>query len=936
MRYLAHILITLAMITASAYSTAQCGGPVPKLCDADGDYDVDSNDIAAIGATKGTPSSGSGDLRDVDGDGMITVLDARQCVQSCTLPKCANTPTTPNVTLNLHKLGSSTGVLSVKTPASEELVCGVDCDDLALELPQGTPVTLEAQTSPDTILWSWGGLPCDQLSNSCEFAIEEDIARNVSFEYAELDSSTFPVPAHEAFEYEEPNSGVRVRIPAGATIRDTNARLLIATSESGERLFKLQFLKSDDWLQGQHRFTIDMTSLLREPVPQVEGIQAMSAAAQVLDTEIHPAQREAPFISYRPNWYSIMRVENRLIRIDGLALCDQIENFINEISETTAECSMRDHALTTARCTTDLGEHATGTCIGSAWPVILINGYKTFDGIGDPELDTSAADYWHDLPYALHSEGFAPYTFRWVSAQRFQDAAASLREAVVEISKLHPGKPPVLIAHSFGGLVARMYLQGADNSESASVPSESVVRGLITIGTPHSGIAQEGTIEGHRYPSGVDTLGSAGGLFIDHCRQISCYQAGLDEDFFPDIDLMLGDLEDFRILFGITFPGETIHRLSYPAPGQDGIRVPFKALIGLKTTFYELFFLLRFGAGDGLISWQGQRVHPELSCSDDSCETRALSNTASFVANNPQVFGNTVTEHFLGTSELDEVEALVPSPSTTPPEGFRPYAHSPKASESGMYIQTRIKRDEHVDVVPRQHDVLLAVLETLEEWTKESPPAATFPLNDTGITFGGNYPSGNNAGCTGVTIEQQDCSHGRDVTHNDNSDGHAGFSYTKLSSNGAELPASAMSWACVRDNVTGLVWEMKTDDGSIHDKDNTYRWGGKTAQGSGYGNYYPDWNTLVDGSNSDALCGFTDWRVPTPNEIQSLVNYSRPSLPAIDITWFPNAHTGSFWSASPAASGQNNAWYASSSGGIGEGDVERSYPKNVRLVHAGQ
>ena len=36
-------------------------------------------------------------------------------------------------------------------------------------------------------------------------------------------------------------------------------------------------------------------------------------------------------------------------------------------------------------------------------------------------------------------------------------------------------------------------------------------------------------------------------------------------------------------------------------------------------------------------------------------------------------------------------------------------------------------------------------------------------LNDTGITFGGNYPSGNNGGCSGETIEQQDCRHDRDA-----------------------------------------------------------------------------------------------------------------------------------------------------------------------------
>ena len=28
----------------------------------------------------------------------------------------------------------------------------------------------------------------------------------------------------------------------------------------------------------------------------------------------------------------------------------------------------------------------------------------------------------------------------------------------------------------------------------------------------------------------------------------------------------------------------------------------------------------------------------------------------------------------------------------------------------------------------------------------------------------------------------------------------------------------------VRDKVIGQVWEVKTDDGAVHDKDNTYTW----------------------------------------------------------------------------------------------------------------
>lgn len=86
MRHL-QILITLVLVTLSSYSYSQCGVPVPLLCDADGNRDVNIDDITAISLAKGTPV-GPGDIRDFDGDRMITVLDARQCVDRCTLPGC--------------------------------------------------------------------------------------------------------------------------------------------------------------------------------------------------------------------------------------------------------------------------------------------------------------------------------------------------------------------------------------------------------------------------------------------------------------------------------------------------------------------------------------------------------------------------------------------------------------------------------------------------------------------------------------------------------------------------------------------------------------------------------------------------------------------------------------------------------------------------------
>jgi hypothetical protein len=81
------LLIASLMFILSGQVNAQCAAPVPMLCDADGDQDVDLNDIQAITDAKGTNVE-SGDVRDIDGDGEITLVDARRCVASCDHPQC--------------------------------------------------------------------------------------------------------------------------------------------------------------------------------------------------------------------------------------------------------------------------------------------------------------------------------------------------------------------------------------------------------------------------------------------------------------------------------------------------------------------------------------------------------------------------------------------------------------------------------------------------------------------------------------------------------------------------------------------------------------------------------------------------------------------------------------------------------------------------------
>ena len=191
--------------------------------------------------------------------------------------------------------------------------------------------------------------------------------------------------------------------------------------------------------------------------------------------------------------------------------------------------------------------------------------------------------------------------------------------------------------------------------------------------------------------------------------------------------------------------------------------------------------------------------------------------------------------------------------------------------------------------------------------------------------------------------------------------------YTKLDASGNKLPSSARSWACVLDNRSGLIWEVKTDDGGARDKDNKYRWGGKgvsdralkwvknspgnkypESRWNGKGDIYNDWNKLVDAANSDQLCGFSDWRVPDLYQLASLVrcrggNYKNLDKgcsgsyqkPTIDTEYFPNTHSSSYWSASPNAYYSVYAWLLYFDDGY-DYDYLRNNNVHVRLVRSGQ
>ncbi|SYZ81279.1 putative lipoprotein [Vibrio paracholerae] len=102
----------------------------------------------------------------------------------------------------------------------------------------------------------------------------------------------------------------------------------------------------------------------------------------------------------------------------------------------------------------------------------------------------------------------------------------------------------------------------------------------------------------------------------------------------------------------------------------------------------------------------------------------------------------------------------------------------------------------------------------------------------------------------------------------------------------------------MRDNVTGLIWEVKQPVGSggLRDASHTYTWynpdnssnggdagtqNGGTCQGSAC-----DTQAFVNAVNSQGLCGASDWRLPSVNELFSIVHNGRIE-PAIDQAYFP-------------------------------------------------
>jgi hypothetical protein len=242
----------------------------------------------------------------------------------------------------------------------------------------------------------------------------------------------------------------------------------------------------------------------------------------------------------------------------------------------------------------------------------------------------------------------------------------------------------------------------------------------------------------------------------------------------------------------------------------------------------------------------------------------------------------------------------------------------------------------------------------LKQSPQTTPTACYGRLNDTGIQRCSDGASGN-LDCPVAGFSGQDSDYGRDAKArlaklDKTGAGVAGFDFTKIANDGSKLAATAKlgtatkDWACTLDNVTGLLWEVKTNDGGLRDKKNTYTWYNpdETKNGGNAGVRHSgkcidskcDTQAYARAVNAATLCGKRDWRIPKQAELLSIVNRGRFN-PAIDDTYFPNTVSNYYWSSSPVINNSNIAWTVYFYYG-GDSLNTKGYDYFVRLVSTQQ
>ncbi len=142
----------------------------------------------------------------------------------------------------------------------------------------------------------------------------------------------------------------------------------------------------------------------------------------------------------------------------------------------------------------------------------------------------------------------------------------------------------------------------------------------------------------------------------------------------------------------------------------------------------------------------------------------------------------------------------------------------------------------------------------------------------------------------------------------------------------------------VRDNLTGLTWEKKTDDSGVHDRDNLYTWTNGDADFTDEDGTV--FTTFLSSLNSGGgFAGANGWRLPTFAELQTILlpePYPCSSDPCIDPSFGLTA-SSFYWSSTTSAfSPEDAAWLVDFfDGGVDDDGKDASIIIFVRAVRGG-
>lgn len=181
-------------------------------------------------------------------------------------------------------------------------------------------------------------------------------------------------------------------------------------------------------------------------------------------------------------------------------------------------------------------------------------------------------------------------------------------------------------------------------------------------------------------------------------------------------------------------------------------------------------------------------------------------------------------------------------------------------------------------------------------------------INDTGMSD--CYNNSQKINCKSGDFPDQDADLGRDSVANQLDkigQGDLAFDFTKMNEFADELPDDATTFSCVRDNVTGLIWEVKSPSTALPPATTTraatnhYTWYLTTSNGIQAGSVQGAANstcpsatscglqTYVNEVNATDFCGGTNWRVPTYTELLGLLDYAKQGGTSLLSTeFFPN------------------------------------------------